>query len=106
MAIANRVKWYLEAQHIEYELVHHPHSSTSLKSARAAHVPSGRVAKCVLLEDERGYIMAVVPASFRLDLKEIRRQLGRHLTLASEAEWGPRLRGSRSAAPRPARASS
>jgi Ala-tRNA(Pro) deacylase len=44
------------------------------------------VAKCVLLEDERGYIMAVVPASCRLDLAEIERLLGRHLTLASEAE--------------------
>lgn len=86
MAIANRVKWYLDAHHIQYELVHHQHSSTSLESARAAHVPSGRVAKCVLLEDERGYIMAIVPASCRLDLPEIRRQLGRLLTLASEAE--------------------
>jgi Ala-tRNA(Pro) deacylase len=88
MTIANRVKWYLDAHHIEYELVPHEHSSTSLESARAARVPSGRVVKCVLLEDERGYLMAIVPASCRVDLEEIGRQLGRHLTLASEAELG------------------
>lgn len=86
MAIASRLKWYLDSRDVEYEVVHHVHTNTSLDSARAAHVPSGRVAKCVLLEDERGYVLAVLPASCRLDLAAIERQLDRQLELASEDE--------------------
>ncbi len=86
MAIASRVKWFLDTRGVCYELVHHDPSSSSLESARAAHVPGGRVAKCVLLEDERGYLLAVVPASCRLMLDELRGQLRRRVELATEAE--------------------
>ena len=86
MAIAKRLKWYLDANGLEYEVVHHDHSTTSLESARAAHVPAGKLAKCVLLEDERGYLLAVLPASCHLDFAEIEEQLARRLELASEAE--------------------
>ena len=93
MSMARRVKWFLDAHHIEYELVHHAHSSTARESARAAHVPDGRVVKCVLLEDERGYVMAVLPASGRVDLDAIDRELDRHLELASEAELAELFEG-------------
>lgn len=86
MPMAKRLKWYLDSHHVEYEIISHAHSSTSLESAHAAHIPGGRVAKCVLLEDERGYVMAIVPASCRVQLDEIDAQTGRHLELASEEE--------------------
>ncbi len=88
MAIARRLKWYLDSHHVDYEVIHHTHTNTALGSARAAHIPSGLVAKCVLLEDERGYVMAVVPASCRVELEAIDQQMGRHLELASESEIG------------------
>jgi Ala-tRNA(Pro) deacylase len=86
MAIATRLKWVLDTHHICYELVRHAPSASSLESARAARVPGGKMAKGVLLADERGYLLAIVPASCRLDLPLLRRQLGRPLGLASEAE--------------------
>lgn len=86
MPIASRLKWYLDTHHIEYELIRHRHTTTSRGSARAANVPEGRVAKCVLLEDECGYLIAVIPASCRLQLDEIEALLGRHLELATESE--------------------
>lgn len=86
--IASRIKWYLDAHGICYEVVHHEHVESSLESARAAHVPVGRVAKCVLLEDEHGYLLAILPASCRLSLGRVREQLRRRLELASEAELG------------------
>ena len=86
MAIATRVKWFLDTRGISYELVHHDHSSSSLESAQAARLPGGKVVKCVLLEDERGYVAAIVPASYRVDLKKLERQTNRKLELASEAE--------------------
>ncbi len=86
MAMATRLKWYLDSHGIEYEVLHHPHTSSSLETAHAAQVPSGRLAKGVLLEDERGYVLAIIPASCRLQMQALEQALGRHLKLASESE--------------------
>ena len=88
MAIARRLRWYLKKEGIEYEVLRHPYSRTSLEAAREAHVPPNLFAKPVLLEDERGYVMAIVPASRRIDLETLCRQLHRDLELASELEIG------------------
>ena len=86
MAIARRLRWYLDAKAVSYEVVPHPHSSSSLETARQVHVSADRLAKPVLLEDERGYVMAIVPASHRIDLERLNRQLHRELELARERE--------------------
>jgi len=86
MTISARLKWYLDSHGVKYELVPHSHTGTSLGAAQAAHVPGERLAKSVLLEDERGYLMAVLPASRRISLRDLEEQLERHLELASEAE--------------------
>ncbi len=86
MGMANRVSRFLDRHGVRYDVVHHRHTSTSIESARAARVPPDHVAKCVLLEDERGYLMAVVPASRRISLHAVRDQLGRGLKLASEID--------------------
>lgn len=85
MSVAMRLKGYLDASGVCYETVPHPRSATSLESARAAHVPQGRVAKGIVLEDESGYVLAVLPASCRLDLGSVRRSLKRRLQLANES---------------------
>jgi Ala-tRNA(Pro) deacylase len=84
--IARRLRWYLDRSGLPYEVLPHPHSHSSLETAREAHVPLGKLVKPVLLEDERGYLMAVVPASTRIDLASLRRQTQRTLELASEGE--------------------
>lgn len=86
MAIAPRVKWYLETRGVPYDLRPHPRSSTSAETARSARVPARELAKAVLLEDERGYVMAVVPASHRVELERVCEQLHRTLELARESE--------------------
>lgn len=86
MGMATRLKWYLDSHAVCYEVVHHSRSSSSLQSARAAQLPGGRVVKCIVLEDERGYLLAILPASCRLDMKAVRRRMKRRLHLATEAE--------------------
>ena len=88
MAIAPRVKWYLESRGVEYELLAHPHTISSQETVEAAHVPGERMAKSVVLQDERGYLIAVLPATHRIALRELAEQLERHLELASEQELG------------------
>jgi Ala-tRNA(Pro) deacylase len=86
MSINPRLQWYLESHQIDYDVVPHGHTDSMIESAQAARIPRGLVAKCVLLEDERGYVMAVVPASCRVNLNRLEDETGRHLELATEAE--------------------
>jgi Ala-tRNA(Pro) deacylase len=88
MSIAPRLRWYLESQGVEYQLIPHPHSASSAETARSAALPLDALAKPVLLEDEHGYVMAIVPASCRVDLRSLSEQLHRELSLAGERELG------------------
>jgi Ala-tRNA(Pro) deacylase len=55
-----------------------------MHSAQAAHIPGDRLAKCVLLEDDYGFLMAVIPATHRVDLGALHRMLDRNLGLATD----------------------
>ena len=86
MGMSTRLKWFLDSRGIRYEVVPHMHTSTSRETARVAHVPADRLAKSVILEDERGYVMAIVPASCRVSLEALEVELNRRLELATEEE--------------------
>ncbi len=86
MAISISLQEYLEWEGVDYELVHHPWISGSMRTAEAAHIPGDKLAKCVVLEDEAGYLMAVLPATHEVDIDALSEQLGRDLQLASENE--------------------
>ena len=88
MAIASTVSTYLAEHDVPYDVLTHPHTASSGESAQASHVPGSRLAKSVVLEDEQGYLMVVLPASRHVDLGELHRQLNRDLGLATESELG------------------
>jgi Ala-tRNA(Pro) deacylase len=84
MSIAASVQQYLLREHIPYQVIVHAPTSDSAHSAQSAHIPGDRLAKSVVLEDEDGYVMAVIPASHRLDLQALREELNRELDLSPE----------------------
>lgn len=86
MSMARTLARFLAEQDISFDLVSHPHSYTSLETAQASHISGERLAKAVLLEDDDGYVVAVLPANYHLDMKELHQQLGRRLHLAPEPE--------------------
>ena len=87
MAIAMTLKDYLDRLGVEYEVIPHTHTDTSMRSAQEAHVPGDRLAKSVILEDDNGYLMAVLPATHKLEIGRLQQQLNRQrLGLASEQE--------------------
>lgn len=86
MAIAITLKSYLDSHHVDYDMVEHIRSETALEAAHSAHVPGHQVAKAVVLEDDRGYVVSVLPSTNRLDLEWVRESLGRDLEMASERE--------------------
>jgi Ala-tRNA(Pro) deacylase len=86
MPLATRLRWYLDSHDIDYEILRHSHSNSSVDSGVKAKLPTGRVVKSVLLEDERGYILANLPAACRISFGAIHQLIHRDLELASEAE--------------------
>ena len=86
MAIATTLQHYLDEHHCRYDVVTHMHSRTSLETARSARVPESCLAKSVVLHDEQGYMLAVLPASRQLDLQAVCDLTGRRLRFAGENE--------------------
>ena len=86
MALALSVERYLIKSGIRYGVMTHHPTKFSMATAHAAGIPARRLAKSVVLRDEVGYLIAVVPASHRLRLGNLHVQLKRPLGLATESE--------------------
>jgi Ala-tRNA(Pro) deacylase len=86
MAMSPTLQKFLTQNAIPYEILPHSHTSTSLNSASAAHIPGNNMAKSVILEDEDGYLMAVIPATRHVKIRELNQTLNRNMGLATEME--------------------
>lgn len=86
MARTMTLEQFLDTHQIPYEVFTHARTPTSLKTAAAAEIEAGCLAKAVLLEDDSGYLMAVLPATHQLKLRKLRQEFGRDLRMAAESE--------------------
>src|ERR687896_590804 len=78
---------FLERHGVPYEVVEHERTQTAAAEARAAGMPPADVAKTVVLRDQGGVRLAVIPASHRLDLHKVKGELGsKGLRLVTEQE--------------------
>lgn len=87
MAIATTLINYLDERGVDYKTVEHAHSSTSRGTARSASIPAHQLAKAVVLKDDAGYVVSVLPASHSLEIDWVNEELKRDLTLACEQEF-------------------
>ena len=87
MAIAQTVKNYLAQKSVHYELKTHPHSGSSHETSLASHVNEDHIAKGVIVKDASGYAMVIVPAINYVEMKHVRKELGRELELVEEDEF-------------------
>lgn len=90
MAIAMTLQQYMQDQDIHYDVITHDKTRTSNETASVAHVSGNCLAKTVILEDELGYVMVIVPASHHVMMSAVDEVMRRKLTLANEVEL-PRL---------------
>ncbi len=86
MSIARRVLYHLASQRADYDVVAHPPAWSSQETAARAHIPGQCLAKSVVLEDDAGYVLAVVPADSHVDLARVHHLTNRRLGLATEYE--------------------
>ena len=88
MAIANTVRECLSREGVDYTIVSHPHTASSSETAEAAHVSGEQIAKGVVVKDERGYVLALLPTSHTLALGKLGSQLDRSFELVRDDELG------------------
>jgi len=86
MPIAPKLQQSLEKAHLDYELIEHEPTKSSMETAAACHVPAEKLAKSVLLEADDDYLLAVLPSDRRVELSELRSELGHKPRLATEDE--------------------
>jgi Ala-tRNA(Pro) deacylase len=85
---------FLEREGVLYEVVEHERTQTAAAEARAAGMPPADVAKTVVLRDQNGLRLAVIPASERLDMHKLREALGSTgLRLVTEREMAEEFDG-------------
>ncbi|HSV54727.1 MAG TPA: YbaK/EbsC family protein [Burkholderiaceae bacterium] len=77
MPISSRLSSYLAQHGASYDSCAHELSRSSAETARRAQIPPHQLAKSVILEDEAGCVMAIVPADTTIMLGHLSRLLGR-----------------------------
>jgi Ala-tRNA(Pro) deacylase len=85
MNALHRMERFLDEHLIPFDLVAHPHSQTSVETARAAGLPLSRLAKGVLLDGRDCQMVAMIPADQEIHLGRLGLDYGREFSLATEA---------------------
>jgi len=85
MTIASNLENYLQKQQVKYKLVTHPHSEYSMETAEKAHVHGDALAKGVLVKDDDGYLLVVLPADYLIEMETLHKLLGQAVAMVDEA---------------------
>jgi Ala-tRNA(Pro) deacylase len=85
--IAERVRELLDANDVEYEVIHHRRDYTASQAAADTHTPGRHFAKAVIVHVAGGAAMAVLPSHHVVDAERLSFALGgKEVRLASEEE--------------------
>jgi len=85
MAIASKLENYLQQREVEFQVVTHPHSEYSMETAEKAHVHGDALAKGVLVKDDDGYLLVVLPSDYHIELATLHKLLGQEVAMVGEA---------------------
>ena len=83
-----RAKEFLDSHDIKYVTIKHSPAFTAQEIAASAHISGKELAKTVMVKVEGEMAMAVLPASYKVDLDQLRKLLdASDLELATEEEF-------------------
>jgi len=85
---AEKLKEYLEDNHIQYRFIPHSLTYTARETASCAHVPEKDFAKTVMVKIDSELAMVVIPASQKVNLDQLKKVTGASNTeIARETEF-------------------
>ena len=86
MSVAMTLKNYLDSNDFEYKIIEHLPTSSSIKTTDDTQVTNDKVAKPILLGDDDSYLLAVIPATHRLDIDRLNQVMARGLVIMNQNE--------------------
>ena len=86
MGISITLREYLDREGVSYDLIEHPRTTSSMRTAEVLHIPGDNLVKTVIVADEYDYLMVVVPATHWIELDTLGRFLHRDFNLVQEQE--------------------
>ena len=86
MKIALTLTKRLAQRGIDYDTINHAYTHSSLETAHTAQIPEEQMVKPVILEDDKGYVMALIPADQYVKINHLNKLLHRKMGLATEKE--------------------
>ena len=79
---------YLDRNLVQYETIEHSTAFTAQGIAALTHTPGSQFAKAIVVKLNGVFAMAVVPASYHVDLRKLKEETGATtIALASEMEF-------------------
>jgi Ala-tRNA(Pro) deacylase len=89
-----RLKEFLDQENVKYVTIGHSAAFTAQEIAASAHVPGKELAKTVLVKLDGKLAMAVLPASYKIELDLLRDAAGAEkIELATEPEFRDKFPG-------------
>ena len=83
-----KLKQFLDREDVKYVLVSHSAAYTAQEIAASAHISGYELAKTVVVKLDGKVALAVLPASFRVELKALQKAVSaKQANLASEQEF-------------------
>ncbi|HTS78250.1 MAG TPA: YbaK/EbsC family protein [Bryobacteraceae bacterium] len=87
-----KLKEFLDENEISYETISHSTAYTAQEIASLTHIKGIELAKTVMVKIDGGLAMAVLPASYQVDLALLKEAAGaKTVELATEAEFRSRF---------------
>jgi len=84
----NRLKEFLNSQHVKYVAINHSPAYTAQEIAALAHVRGKELAKTVMFKLDNKMAMAVLPASSKVNFERLQEESGAgRVELAGEKEF-------------------
>lgn len=88
MTILRRLREYLDENKVRYEVSSHREAFTAQDIAAALHVPGQKLAKVVMIKSGERFMMAVLPATWKIDMEKMKKVLkNTDVRLATESEF-------------------
>ncbi len=83
-----KLKAFLDENGVKYVTITHSPAFTAQEVAASAHIPGKEIAKTVMIKVDGKMAMAVLPATYKVDLEQLRQAIGaKTLELATEEEF-------------------
>jgi Ala-tRNA(Pro) deacylase len=80
------LKTILDHEHVPYWAISHRPTFSAQYAASVMHVPGKKVAKTVVLNAGKNILLAVLPASYQINLEKLSAAVGSHVELVEERE--------------------